>query len=97
MVFQVIVALSATFIISSSQVVTKEQTETLQGNFPTFASLSECQAGLLQYTNKINASAGARLGKFVEDNAAALGADAVRRDKYKIRCGRNAADESQDE
>jgi hypothetical protein len=95
-VFQVIIALSATFIIGTSQVVTKEQTQPMS-EVPTFASLAECQAGLLTYVEKINAAAGPRLTKFVTDNAQELGASSVRRDKYKVRCGRNAADESQDE
>ena len=96
MVFQVIIALSATFIIGSTQVVTKEQMEPLP-SVPSFSSLAECQAGLLTYVDKINAAAGPQLTKFVQDNARELGASSVRRDKYKVRCGRNAADESQDE
>lgn len=93
--FQVIVALSATLILSGgAQQVERSLDEPLQGNFPTFASLTECHEGLLKYANPINAAAGHRLTTFTQDNAKELGTTAVRRDKYKIRCGRNVLDQT---
>jgi enoyl-[acyl-carrier-protein] reductase (NADH) len=89
--FKIIIVLAAAFITGQGEVITREFTGPLQG-VPTYNSLNACRAGILADDNKIVAAAGPRLKKFLEENAADIGADKVRRGVFRVRCGKDALD-----
>lgn len=94
MVFKAIVVLASIFVTPDGQVAHREFTDVLQGNFPTFSSIGECREGLLKYDNQIVAAAGSRLRKFIEDQSQELGATKLRNARFKLRCGKDALDQT---